>query len=167
MTQDELLQSIKRRDERALAFLYDNYAPSLFAVISDIVRDRAQAEELLQETFVKIWKTAEKFDPSKERFYTWMVRIARSNAIDKAKTSTSENFVHLHDNNVQAAGRIDAIGTREFVKNLKPKCIQLIELLFFRGQSRENVASTMEISPEMVQNQNRNCISDLRNYLQV
>jgi RNA polymerase sigma-70 factor (ECF subfamily) len=62
---------------------------------------------------------------------------------------------------------IDSIGIQEFVKKLKPKCIQIINLLFFKGYTQQEVADELEIPLGTVKTQNRNCINDLRNFLQV
>jgi|SRR5690606_35689863 len=176
MMQDELLKMIRQKDENAFGLMYDMYARSLFAIIFNLVRERSEAEEVLQETFVKIWKNAGKYKESKGRLYTWMVKTARSLALERVKAKgnsdiqknfSAENFIHLHDNNVAMTDRVDAIGTREFVKKLKPKSVQMIELLFFRGCSTHDAAAALEIDAEAVKNQNRNCISELRNYLQV
>ncbi len=170
MTQEELLQGIKRKDDKAFTHLYDVYAKSLFAVISNTVRSRADAEAALEETFVRIWKNIDSYSEKKGRFYTWMLNIARKTASDKIRTTdhkntTGQNFVHLHDDNNFAGSRIDAIGIREFVKKLKPKCIQIIELLYFRGMSQREAADILEIPVESVKTNNRYCINDLRNYL--
>jgi RNA polymerase sigma-70 factor (ECF subfamily) len=63
--------------------------------------------------------------------------------------------------------RIDTIGIQEFVKKLKPKCIQLLDLLFFKGFTQQEASEELEIPLGTVKTQNRNCINDLRTYLQV
>ncbi len=176
MTQDDLLLLIRKKDPRAFTFMYDMYAKSLFAVISNLIREREEAEDVLQETFVKIWKNIDTYNDKKGRFYTWILNIARNASIDKLKSKghnnqkknlSADNFVHLHDDNRGLTNRIDAIGIREFVKKLKPKCIQIIELLFFKGFTQQEAADALEIPIGTVKTQNRNCINDLRNYLQI
>ena len=131
---------------------------------------------MLQETFVKIWKNIDSYNESKGRFYTWILNIARNAAIDKLRSKgfnntkknlSSDNFVHLLDDNNRATNIIDTIGIRDFVKKLKPKCIQIIELLFFKGYTQQEASDELEIPLGTVKTQNRNCINDLRNYLQI
>jgi RNA polymerase sigma-70 factor (ECF subfamily) len=176
MTQDDLLALIAKRDQRAYSYMYDMYARSLFAVISNLIKEREEAEDVLQETFVKIWKNIESYNEGKGRFYTWILNIARHAAIDKLRSKghnnnrknlSSDNFVHLLDDNRSAVNKIDVIGIRDFVKKLKPKCIQIIELLFFRGYTQQEAAEELDIPLGTVKTQNRNCINDLRNFLQV
>lgn len=176
MTQDDLLVLIRNQDEKAFTHLYNMYSKSLFAVISNFIREHEEAEDVLQETFVKIWKNIDSYNDSKGRFYTWILNIARNAAIDKLRSKgfnntkknlSADNFVHLLDDNSRTTNMIDVIGIREFVKKLKPKCIQLIELLFFRGYTQQEASDELEIPLGTVKTQNRNCINDLRNYLQV
>jgi len=176
MTQEELLPLILAKDQRAFTYVYDMYSKSLFAVISNLVSDREEAEDVLQETFVKIWKNIDSFNESKGRFYTWIVNIARNSSIDKLRSKgfnnrqknlSSDNFVHLLDDSNKLIHKIDTIGIKEFVKKLKPKCIQIIDLLFFKGYTQQEASEELQIPLGTVKTQNRNCINDLRNFLQV
>ncbi|GAA4078332.1 sigma-70 family RNA polymerase sigma factor [Flavobacterium cheonanense] len=176
MTQEQLIPLILKKDDRAFTIMYDMYSKSLFAVISNLVKETDEAEDVLQEVFVKIWKNIESYNDSKGRLYTWMLNIARNTAIDKLRSKgynnsqknlSSDNFVHLLDDSNKLINRIDTIGIQEFVKKLKPKCIQLIELLFFQGYTQQEASDELEIPLGTVKTQNRNCINDLRTYLQV
>lgn len=176
MTQEELLPLILKKDNRAFTYVYDMYSKSLFAIISNLVKEREEAEDVLQEVFVKIWKNIDSYDDSKGRFYTWILNIARNTSIDKLRSKgfnnnqknlSSDNFVHLLDDSNKLTNKIDAIGIQEFVKKLKPKCIQIIDLLFFKGYTQQEVSDELAIPLGTVKTQNRNCINDLRNFLQV
>ncbi|MEO8517100.1 MAG: sigma-70 family RNA polymerase sigma factor [Flavobacterium sp.] len=176
MTQEELLPLILKKDDRAFTYVYDMYSKSLFAIISNLIKDREEAEDVLQEVFVKIWKNIDSYNESKGRFYTWILNIARNTSIDKLRSKgfnnsqknlSSDNFVHLLDDSNKLTNKIDTIGIQEFVKKLKPKCIQLIDLLFFKGYTQQEVSEELEIPLGTVKTQNRNCINDLRNFLKV
>ncbi|HEY0092055.1 MAG TPA: sigma-70 family RNA polymerase sigma factor [Flavobacterium sp.] len=176
MTQDDLLALIYNKDEKAFTHIYDMYSKSLFSVINNLVKDREEAEDVLQEVFVKIWKNIESYNESKGRFYTWILNIARNTSIDKLRSKgfnnskknlSADNFVHLLDDSNKLNNRIDTIGIQDFVKKLKPKCIQIIELLFFKGYTQQEASDELEIPLGTVKTQNRNCINDLRNYLQL
>ena len=80
-----LLQRIVARDTAALADLYDRHSRLLFGLILKIVRDRSEAEEILQEVFVRVWTRAELFDPRLGGPTAWLVRIARNGAIDRIR----------------------------------------------------------------------------------
>jgi len=176
MTQEDLLPLIYKKDDRAFTLLYDMYSKSLFGVISNLIKDREEAEDVLQDVFVKIWKNIDTYSEDKGRFYTWIVNIARNSSIDKLRSKgfnnsqknlSADNFVHLLDDNTRLNNKIDSIGIQEFVKKLKPKCIKIIDLLFFKGYTQQEASDELEIPLGTVKTQNRNCISELRNLLQV
>lgn len=176
MTQEELLPLVLKKDDKAFTILYDMYSKNLYGVIYNLIKDREEAEDVLQEVFVKIWKNIDSYNESKGRFFTWILNIARNTAIDKLRSKgfnnsqknlSSDNFVHLLDDSNKLTNLIDTIGIQEFVKKLKPKCIQIINLLFFQGYTQQEASDELEIPLGTVKTQNRNCINDLRNFLQV
>ena len=176
MTQEELLPLLLRKEERAFTQLYDMYSKSLFSIITNLIKDREEAEDVLQEVFVKIWKNIDTYNQSKGRLYTWMLNITRNTAIDKLRSKgynnsqknlSSDNFVHLLDDSNKLTNKIDSIGLRDFVNKLKPKCIQLIDLLFFKGFTQQEASEELVIPLGTVKTQNRMCINDLRNFLKV
>ena len=171
MNQEELLVLIYKKDEKAFTHLYDMYSKSLFSVITVLVKNREEAEDVLQEVFVKIWKNIDTYNTSKGRLYTWMLNIARNSSIDKLRSKnfnnnqknlSTDNFVHILDDNSKTINKIDAIGIKEFIKKLKPKCIQLIDLLFFKGYTQQEASDELEIPLGTVKTQNRNCMNELR-----
>lgn len=176
MTQDELLVLIHKKDEKAFTYLYDMYSKSLFSVINVLVKNREEAEDVLQEVFVKIWKNIDSYHESKGRFYTWILNIARNTSIDKLRSKnfnnsqknlSTDNFVNHFEDSSKLVDKMDTIGLQEFVKRLKPKCIQIIDLLFFKGYTQQEASDELAIPLGTVKTQNRNCINDLRNYLKV
>lgn len=176
MTQEELVPLLLNKEEKGFTLLYDMYSKSLFSVISNLISNRDDAEDVLQEVFIKIWKNIDTYTESKGRLYTWMLNIARNTAIDKLRSKgfnnaqknlSSDNFVHLLDDSNKLVNRIDTIGIREFVEKLKPKCIKLIDLLFFKGFTQQEVSEELSMPLGTVKTQNRTCMNDLRNFLKV
>jgi RNA polymerase sigma-70 factor (ECF subfamily) len=88
-TDVSLLQRIVARDTAALGELYDRHSRLLFGLTLRIVRDRAEAEETLQEAFVRVWTRAETYDPKVGGPLPWMVRLARNCAIDRLRARRS------------------------------------------------------------------------------
>jgi len=78
----ELLLATGRGDREAFAELYRQCSPQLFGIALRIVRERARAEDVLQESFVAVWRRARDFDPRKGAAMTWLVTILRHRAID-------------------------------------------------------------------------------------
>jgi len=81
----ELLHAVARGDEGALARLYDQYRVILFGLLVRILNSREEAEDVLQEVFLQVWKRAKDFDQLRGRPFTWLVTLARSRAIDRIR----------------------------------------------------------------------------------
>jgi RNA polymerase sigma-70 factor (ECF subfamily) len=92
-TDRSLLQRIAARDTAALAALYDRHSRLLFGLILRIVRDRAEAEEILQEAFVRVWTRAETYDARVGEPLPWIVRLSRNVAIDRLRARRSRGAV--------------------------------------------------------------------------
>ena len=80
-----ILGRIAAQDRAAFRALYGKAAPKLLGVLVRMLRDRAEAEDALQEVFTRIWLNARKFDPAKGRAMSWLVTIARNHAIDRLR----------------------------------------------------------------------------------
>jgi RNA polymerase sigma-70 factor (ECF subfamily) len=83
-----LIERIVARDERAVGELYDRHSRLLFGLILRVLRDRGEAEEVLQEVFVSVWNRAETYNVSLGAPAAWLVRIARNRAIDRLRANT-------------------------------------------------------------------------------
>lgn len=171
MEQEELIKELLKKDDKSFTLLYDNYSKSLFGVIYNLIRNTEEAEDVLQEVFVKIWKNIDSYNESKGRLYTWMLNIARNTAIDKLRSKnfnnsqknlSSDNFVHILEDSSRTTNRIDAIGIKEFIMKLKPKCVQIIDLLFFQGYTQQEASDELEMPLGTVKTNNRNCMNELR-----
>src|SRR5678815_4309257 len=80
-----LLDRIARRDQAGLAELYDRHCRLLFTLILRILKDRGEAEDVLQEVFVRVWDRADGYDPSLGAPAAWLARISRNRAIDRLR----------------------------------------------------------------------------------
>ncbi len=81
----ELLQAIANRDEYALGSLYDRYRLILFGLLMRILSNREEAEDVLQEVFLQVWRRAKDFDELRGRPFTWLVTLTRSRGIDRLR----------------------------------------------------------------------------------
>ena len=80
-----VLEAIRHGDSRALEDLYRRHAPRIHALLLRMLRETADAEEILQETFVDAWKRAGEYAPSRGSVEAWLITIARSRAIDRIR----------------------------------------------------------------------------------
>lgn len=88
MTDDpisDLLVQVAARDRDAFRALYSAASAKLFGVTLRILKDRAEAEDALQEVFTRIWLKAHRFDKGRARGMTWLITIARNHAIDRLR----------------------------------------------------------------------------------
>ena len=89
----ELLKAVAARDEAALGQLYDRYRLILFGVLVRILNSREEAEDVLQEVFLQVWRRAGDFDENRGRPFTWLVTLARSRGIDRLRSLAARERV--------------------------------------------------------------------------
>jgi len=81
----ELLHAVARSEEGALTALYDRYRLILFGLLVRILNSREEAEDVLQEVFLQVWRNAADFDEERGRPFTWLVTLTRSRGIDRLR----------------------------------------------------------------------------------
>ena len=160
---------LRQDDKSAVSLLYDNYSDALFGVILRIVNQEALAEEILQDTFLKIWKYRESYDESKGRFFTWMLNIARNTAIDQTrlksfsqKNQDLDNVVSIIDSRDQENFNVDAIGIRELIEKLPEEHRSIIDLVYFKGFTHIEAAEALSIPLGTLKTRLRLAIVQLR-----
>ncbi len=171
MTQEEIIQGLKRRDKNALSYLYDHYADALLGVISRIVQDQDVAEEVLQDAFLRYWEKIEQYEAEKGRLFTWMMRIARNLALDKLRSkgmkqqtksdSISDN-VYTLDQSQHTESSVDAIGLEDVLNELPEEQRFVIEKLYLRGYTQSEVAEEFDIPLGTVKTRLRSAMLKLR-----
>lgn len=136
------MAGLKARDSLALNQLYKMYAGALLGIISRIVQHEEIAEDLLQETFIKIWNSVVNYDSSKGRLFTWMMNVARNLAIDTIRSKEFRNSrkrqeiegnLNLIDSQKNSFFNADTIGVKELLSNLPADQFLIIDLTFFKG----------------------------------
>jgi RNA polymerase sigma factor (sigma-70 family) len=174
-SEEDLVALLQRRDQTAFAYLYDNYSAALNGVIARMVDDTQLAEDILQETFVKIWTNFGQYDATKGRLFTWMINITRNLTIDtlrskgykkQQKISQDENFVSSTQDKNHSTSKFDTIGIRKQVQNLKPDQKIIIDLAYFGGYTQEEISKEMRIPLGTVKTRMRTAIIELRKLLQ-
>jgi RNA polymerase sigma-70 factor, ECF subfamily len=168
MTEDKIVDLLQNQQQEAVAYLYDNYGAALFGVAMRIVRSKELAEQVLQDTFMKIWRNGAQYDNSKGRLFTWMLNIARNTAIDATRTSYFKNYSSTEDITALYATesgegiRTDHIGVRQMVDGLEDKYRVLIEKIYFEGYTQQEIEEEMGIPIGTIKTRLRAAISQLR-----
>jgi len=83
-----LVVRMQRRDANALAELYDRYGRVTFSLIVRVVRDAGIAEDLVQETFLRVWNRVHGFDAQRGSIGPWLLAVARNRAIDRSRQAS-------------------------------------------------------------------------------
>jgi RNA polymerase sigma-70 factor (ECF subfamily) len=172
-TYADLLPALVDGDEGAFALLYDAYAPLLFGIIVRIVGDEKEAENLLQDTFVKIWNHISKYDAEKGRLATWLINIARHIAIDfkrskyfnqKQKNQTLDHLVSTGMELSATLPVIDTLGLKQLVERITPACREVIEWMYFDGYTQQEIADRFGIPLGTVKTRARMGLKELKEF---
>ncbi|ASU32746.1 RNA polymerase subunit sigma-70 [Mucilaginibacter xinganensis] len=149
------------------------YSSSLYGVISRIIIDTATAEDVLQETFVKIWHSFSSYSTEKGRLFTWMVNIARNLSIDKIrskdfknqnKNQELENNVTSIDEQRSTVYKPELLGIKELVETLKPDQKAILDLVYFKGYTHVEAAEELAVPLGTVKTRLRMAIQQLRKH---
>lgn len=150
-------------DRSAFAGLYEHTSSHLFAVILRINRDRAQAEDILQEVYVNVWRAARSFDAAQSQPLTWLTSIARNRAIDSLRRGKTQPQVQapsgaagqededVYDRIADTAAEPLALLSRASEARALEACMQglsalqrqCVALAFFHGMSHAEVAAQL------------------------
>ena len=173
LSEEELVLALRQREKVAVEALYDMYSASLFGVIVRIVNDEALAEDILQDTFVKIWNSFSSYSTEKGRLFTWMVNIARNLAIDKirskdfknqTKNQELENNVTFIDEQRNTVYKPELLGVKDLVEQLKPEQKSILDLVYFNGYTHVEAADELGVPLGTIKTRLRMAIIQLRKY---
>ena len=154
----KLLSRVAMRDQAAFRELYQLTASKLLAVSMRMLRDQARAEDVLQEAFIGIWKTADRYAIEKSQPMTWLINIVRNRTIDVLRAPKREDSLTVDDEGEsvevdiedEAAGPLDSLvaksqasALQRCLERLEPGPRQSILLAFYEGMSHAELAEKM------------------------
>lgn len=150
---NDLLHAVARGDESALAACYDRYRLILFGLILRILNDRQEAEDVLQEVFLQVWRRAGDFDEARGRVFTWLVTIARSRALDRlraagsrarlAEEAAQEPAEDIGDAAVDALNSEKSAIVRNALTELADEQRKVLLLAYFEGLTQTEIAERL------------------------
>ena len=172
----DLVRRLQRRDPKAMADLYDRYGRLVYAVILRVVRDGGIAEDLVQETFLRVWNRVQGFDADKGGLGPWLLAVARNRAIDYLRSSAGrmQNATELQDTEHPAlftdmerellnSDRVRRV--RVALEKLSANQRTVIELAYFEGLSQAEMAERMSQPLGTVKTWVRGALKSLREEL--
>ena len=165
-----LLTRLRQADRSALRELYASYGGALLSIVHGRVSDPALAEEVLQDTFLKIWRSIDQYDANKGRFFTWAAQIARRAALDKTKTlkfKRNRDTQSIEPNADRAEyglveSQIVDSGLRDTVGQLKERRRMVIECFYYENLTQKETSEKLDMPLGSVKTELRNAIRDLR-----
>jgi len=152
----ELVERLQKRDPDAMAILYERYGRLTWSVILRIVRNQAVAEDLVQETFLRVWNRVAAFDRQKGALGPWVLTVARNRAIDYLRSVEGraaesafdlERLEHPSMFSGAPAGMLTGDWVkilRDAVERLDPNQRVLIELAYYEGLSQSEMAERLK-----------------------
>lgn len=151
-----LLKACSRGDEDAFTRLYDVCSSRLFGLVLRVIRDRAQAEEVLQDAFLDIWRQASRFDPARGSALAWMMTIAHRKAVDRVRSAEAQSrrdtayemrdSASSYDVTSEDAHRnLDAQRVRKALTTLTDTQRGALELAYFGGYTHREVAVMLNL----------------------
>ena len=149
-----LMSRVAGGERAALRQLYDATSAKLFAVCLRILSDREEAEDVLQEVYVTVWRRADRFDRSRASVMTWVSTIARNRAIDRLRARGPMAYAEpvedldLPDGSVSAEALLVAAGEQgrlhRCLSELDDRTEAVIRTAFFEGVTYEALARRMD-----------------------
>ncbi len=152
----DLLRRVAVGDREAFAVFYDRYAPVVFPLILQIVRERADASDVLQDVFWEAWQSAGRYDPERGSAEAWMVIRARSRAIDRVRATRRRNSTFVAplgeavapapvDPARDAAEHVEDRRTiRSALERLPGAQREVIELAYYAGLTQTEIAERLK-----------------------
>lgn len=166
----ELLRQVKIGNRQAFETLYERYSGAILRVIFGMVGNREVADEVLQDTFVKVWKSARLYDPKQGRLFTWMVRIAKNTAIDHTKTkkyqrqrsTESLDAKEYVDQWIATDQPLSDSGLRNTLRQLSDRQRTILNYLYFKGYTQREASKELDIPLGTLKTEVRKAMQQLR-----
>jgi RNA polymerase sigma-70 factor (ECF subfamily) len=153
---DEVVARVARGDEGAFERLYDAVSPQVHGLIRRVLRDPAQSEEVTQEVFLEIWRTATRFDPTRGKAKTWIMTMAHARAVDRVRSAQAANdrdikvgqrdYPTAYDEVSEAVeSRLEQVQVRRCLGGLTELQRESVTLAYYGGYTYSEVAELLTV----------------------
>lgn len=148
----DAIARVAAADEGALRELYDTFGRRALAIAWEVLRDRAEAEDVVQQTFVEVWRRARDYDPARGSPMAWIATIAKSRALNQVRTrasqqrrieaaadqvtTTTTESPHAAFERGEDRSRLHAL-----MSHLEPEREQVVRLAYFEGLTHTQIAA--------------------------
>jgi RNA polymerase sigma-70 factor (ECF subfamily) len=170
---DALLDAIRRRDEGAIAALYDRYGRLAFGLAYRVVGERNAAEDVVQEAFLSIWRRATSFETTRGSVRTWVLSIVHHRAIDRLRGTSGrtrqdapiddfERILAIDDPWREVSQVIQRETLQKAIATLPDAQRQAVEMAYFDGFTQQEIATKMDVPVGTVKGRLRLAMQRLR-----
>jgi RNA polymerase sigma-70 factor (ECF subfamily) len=172
-------ERIRDRAPDSLADLYDGFAGAMFSLALEILGDRWEAEEIIQDVFAYVWKKPESYSPEKGKFSSWLLVITRNRSIDRIRSrkrkvvhgepieALSNRQDHSTEDGAEHASRADEqTSIRHAFAQLPEDQREVLELSYFKGLNHQEISDHLKLSLGTVKSRIRLGMEKLRRLLQ-
>jgi RNA polymerase sigma-70 factor (ECF subfamily) len=174
----QVLVSVAEGDEAAFEVLYDRMSPVVFGLIRRVLRDRAQSEEVTQEVFLEIWRSAPAYDAAKGTARTWILTMAHRRAVDRVRASQSaidredragrQDVQRPYDSVAETVElRLDQEAVHKALDALTELQRQAVQLAYFGGYTHTEVSALLDVPLGTVKARIRDGLIRLRDVMGV
>lgn len=170
----ELLAGMARGDRDALATLYERHAPGLCALARQILGQQAEAEDLLHDVFLEVWRHAADYSEARGSVWAWLAVRTRSRALDRRRSAPVKLRVELADAQLEALGASlcderqgppsDGARVRDALRRMSEPERQVLLLGYFEGLTSAEIAARFQIPVGTVKSRTRSALAKLRSW---
>lgn len=170
----EIMKRIIQRDQQALWMLYERYGTAVYSIAYRVLANATMAEEVTQDTFLKVWHQTTRWDSEKGKLKNWLLTITQFTAIDRLRKERRQPVVHSEpiedtDETLYVGAMTlgdphwqDGSALRLVVEQLPPEQASLIDLAFYQGMSHSEIADTLHMPLGTVKTRLRTGLRRLR-----
>jgi len=172
----DLVDALRAGDERVFADLVDRYSPAMLAVARTHVASREVAEDVVQESFLRLWKNAKSFDARRGNVRSWLLSIVHNRAIDRLRGTTrmrKETQIETVERLLDAPDAWESVSVHLEQKQIRDGFAQLpaaqrqtLELAYFGGYTHLEIAGHMGVPLGTVKGRMRMGLEKMRTFLQ-
>jgi RNA polymerase sigma-70 factor (ECF subfamily) len=168
LSPSQIVRYLKERDQKGIRSIFEQYGGALNGIIIRIVRDQRVADEVLQDTLLKIWQKIELYDVGHSGLFAWMTGIARNAAIDRVRlrgfqvNQKSESFDQtVHDSEGERISTA-SVDVERLTEGMDSKYIEVLHKMYLEGYSTSAVAEALNLPLGTVKTRLRTAITMLR-----
>ncbi len=147
----DIVDLMRDGDKKAISLLYENYSDALLGVIKKVITDDDLAKDVLQESFIKVWKKGKTYNPEKAKLFTWLYRIVYNTSIDKVRSLNNKTSkeIQIEASNVYKLTsdslNQDTLDIQKHMSSLDLKYQIVINALFFEGMTQQEASDELNI----------------------